>query len=388
MARTQIKIYTLYGVIFLSVYSLFGQTDFEKYLKEQEDAIGLMIEDQNRYLENVTIEFDEYKVEQDRLLQAFKDDVEKKWGEFKTSSSKIYVDYDENLNARGSIDFEKGEIEIEVIVEDESDKSSVEKNNNGEEKLQKKLTQMVTKKADDKKPLLKDQLKNKHGQTVTKKNVRLFAKETVKDKKIKKEKFISKDGKKRIKYTIKVKLLPNHLETRASLFKKDVSKYSKRWKIDPAVTFAVMHTESTFNPNARSPVPAYGLMQLVPKTGARDAYNYVHKKDKLLTRKYLFVPEHNIELGCAYLSLIRYRYFSRIKNDESALYCTISAYNTGVGNVAKAFTGKTKLKATAAKVNTMNPEQVYKTLTKKLPYKETRKYLDNVTNRMDIYKSW
>ena len=66
------------------------------------------MEDQYKYLENVTIEFDEYMVKQARLFQTFKDDVEKKWGEFKFSSNKIYVDYDEDLNARGKYDYRIG----------------------------------------------------------------------------------------------------------------------------------------------------------------------------------------------------------------------------------------------------------------------------------------
>ena len=381
-----------YMIILLSIGYLLGQDKYDDWLKEQEEKeqeeIDLMIVEENRYLENVTKQFDDYFVEQDSLFQNFKDRVEKKWNEFKSSSSKIYVDYDENLDARGSINFEKGEVEIEVIVEDKPGISYAEKKKIGEEKLQKKLTKMVKKKADDKKPLLKDQLKNKQGQKITKINVKSLVKEIVKDKKIKKKKFISKDGKKRIKFTVKVNMLPDHVRIRAVRFKKDVLKQSKKWNIDPALAFAVIHTESCFNPKARSYIPAFGLMQLVPKSGARDAYNHVYKKDKLLTRKYLYNPENNIELGCAYLSLIRHRYFKKISNDESALYCTISAYNTGVGNVAKTFTGQMKLNKASEKVNSLSSKQVYNTLIEKLPYKETRKYLVHVTERMDRYKSW
>ena len=117
-----------------------------------------------------------------------------------------------------------------------------------------------------------------------------------------------------------------------------------------------MQTESSFNPKARSHIPAYGLMQLVPKSGARDAFYHVYKKDRLLKDTYLYVPANNIELGCAYINKIRYAYFKNIKDDKSAYYCTISAYNTGAGNVARALTGKTKLKAATNKVNSMNPD--------------------------------
>ena len=375
-------------IIFIVFSMAYGQDDYEKWLKDQQSAFNTLVEEENTYMESITKEFDDYQTEQERLYQNFKDEVEKKWDEFKSSSKKTYVDYDGDLNARGSIDFENGVVEVEVIVDADPKQTSSEEKKVGEDLLKKKLTQMVKKEADDKKPLLKDQLKNKQGQKVNVKNADSFAKETVKEQKVTKEKFTAKDGKERIKYTVKVKMQPDHVKTRAERFKKEVLTQSKRFKIDPAIAMAIMQTESSFNPKARSPIPAFGLMQLVPKSGARDAYNHVYKQDKLVSGKYLYVPSNNIELGCAYISKIRYAYFKNIRNDKSAYYCTISAYNTGPGNVAKAITGTTKLRPTTQKVNTMDPDQVYKTLKTNLPYEETRNYLDKVINRIEYYRSW
>ena len=210
----------------------------------------------------------------------------------------------------------------------------------------------------------------------------------LKEKKVKKHEFKSKDGKKKIKYAVKVFMQPDHVKTRAGRFKKAVLTQSKRFKIDPAIAFAIMHTESSFNPKARSPIPAFGLMQLVPNSGARDAYNYIYKQDRLLSDTYLYVPANNIELGCAYIAKIRHDYFKNIKDEKSAYFCTISAYNTGIGNVAMALTGKAKLGPTAVKVNTMKSDKLYKTLKTKLPYAETRNYLKKVTERIDYYRTW
>ena len=374
--------------IFIVYSMVFGQDDYELWLKKQQSGFEALVEEENSYMAAITKEFDDYQAEQERLYQNFKDEVEKKWDEFKSSSKKTYVDYDGDLNARGSIDFENGVVEVEVIVDADPKQTSSEEKKVGEDLLKKKLTQMVKKEADDKKPLLKDQLKNKQGQKVNVKNADSFAKETVKKQKVKKVEFEGKDGLKRIKYTLKLKLQPNHVNTRANRFKQDVITQSKQFNIDPAVAFAIMQTESSFNPKARSHIPAYGLMQLVPKSGARDAYNYVYKKDKLLRGGYLYKPANNIELGCAYISKIRHSYFKSIQNEKSATYCTISAYNTGAGNVAKSFTGKTKLKPAIQVINSKSPRGVYDHLKRELPYKETRDYLEKVTKRMAYYGSW
>jgi len=148
---------------------------------------------------------------------------------------------------------------------------------------------------------------------------------------------------------------------------------------------AITETESSFNPKAKSHIPAYGLMQLVPSSGARDAYNYVYKKDKVLKKRYLFKPKNNIELGCAYLAKIRYNYFKSIKDDEKAYMCSVAAYNTGAGNVAKALTNTTKLKPASKKANQLGSDELYKTLLKDLKYEETRNYLKKVWARKDKY---
>jgi len=372
--------------IVLSISS--AQDDYEEWLKNQQSRFDTLVEQENTYMEEITKEFDEYKAEQERLFQDFKDEVEKKWDEFKFSGKKTYVNYDDDLNARGSIDFENGVVEVEVIVDADPEQTPSQEKEAGEELLKKKITQMVKKEADDNEPLLKDQLTDKEGKEVTDKNADSFADETVKEKQVKEEKFTAKDGKERIKYTVKVKMQSDHVKTRAERFKEDVLTQSKRFNIDPAIAMAIMQTESSFNPEARSHIPAFGLMQLVPKSGARDAYNHVYRQDKLVSGKYLYVPANNIELGCAYISKIRHSYFKNIENDKSAYYCTISAYNTGPGNVAKAITGTTKLRPTTQKVNTMEPDQVYKTLRTDLPYEETRKYLDKVISRIEYYRSW
>jgi membrane-bound lytic murein transglycosylase C len=90
----------------------------------------------------------------------------------------------------------------------------------------------------------------------------------------------------------------------------------------------------------------------------------------------------------AYLKILDSRYLKRITNKQSRLYCVIAAYNTGAGNVAKTFTGKTRIKPAAKIINKMTPDEVYNYLRKHLPYEETQRYIVKVTKAKKKYSNW
>lgn len=91
---------------------------------------------------------------------------------------------------------------------------------------------------------------------------------------------------------------------------------AKRNGIDPGLLKAIMHTESSFNPNARSPVGAQGLMQLMPATArrfsVRNAWN----------------PSENIEGAAKYVAWLSRRFNGKIEH-------ILAGYNAGEGNVDK-----------------------------------------------------
>ncbi|MBE9578494.1 MULTISPECIES: lytic transglycosylase domain-containing protein [Moraxella] len=88
-----------------------------------------------------------------------------------------------------------------------------------------------------------------------------------------------------------------------------------RHGVDPALVKAIIHTESAFNPNARSPVGAMGLMQLMPGT-ARD-----------MGVSNAWDPVQNIEGGVKYIAWLQRQFRNR---DH-----VVAAYNAGLGNVRK-----------------------------------------------------
>jgi membrane-bound lytic murein transglycosylase C len=162
-------------------------------------------------------------------------------------------------------------------------------------------------------------------------------------------------------------------------------KSAEKEKLSAAMVLAIMETESSFNPMAKSHIPAYGLMQVVPRSAGRDATAYLFGKAIILAPSYLYNSRNNVMIGSAYLNQVYYKYMRYIKDPLSRLYCTIAAYNTGPGNVAKAFSDSISIRKVAPIINGMNAEQVYEQLEKQLPYEETRNYLRKVTERMKNY---
>jgi len=95
-----------------------------------------------------------------------------------------------------------------------------------------------------------------------------------------------------------------------------IERQASRHRVRPELVRAVIQVESGFDPLARSPKGAMGLMQLMPQTaadfGVVDAYN----------------PAENIRAGVAYLRALLDRYSG---NEELAL----AAYNAGPGAVER-----------------------------------------------------
>ena len=102
-----------------------------------------------------------------------------------------------------------------------------------------------------------------------------------------------------------------------------VERYSEEYDIDENFIYAVIKTESGFDPDARSNVGAVGLMQLMP-IAFKEVSNNI-EDNKGLKYSDMYEPEYNIMYGTWYLDYL-YKQFGSYE-------LTIAAYHAGMTEV-------------------------------------------------------
>ena len=225
------------------------------------------------------------------------------------------------------------------------------------------------------------------GEVITEKKIDQGVKEIVENVKPEVKPIKGEDKVEREVVVVKLDLAPDHIKTRAQNYVKEVQKYCQKWEVDPALAFAIMQTESSFNPKAKSYVPAYGLMQIVPRSAGADCAQSLKKPFSAPTANYLYEPENNIEMGVHYLYLLKKRYYTKVTDAKSQNLCIIASYNTGAGNVARALRGDTNISKAIPQINGMTYEQLFKYFERRL-LPETQNYIRKVTERMNNFKTW
>jgi len=144
--------------------------------------------------------------------------------------------------------------------------------------------------------------------------------------------------------------------------------HSERWKpqdgskIDPALLFAIMRQESAFKPGVSSRVGARGLMQVMPATAS-----HIRKelRQSPLSREQMVEIPINLALGQEYLVWM-------LGEFDGNLMHAIAAYNAGPGNVRK-----------WVEKNTTNDPVLFM---ERIPFSETRKYVEKVMANLWMYR--
>jgi membrane-bound lytic murein transglycosylase MltF len=102
------------------------------------------------------------------------------------------------------------------------------------------------------------------------------------------------------------------------------NKYGKQYNFEPMMLAAQGYQESTLNQDAKSPVGAIGVMQVMPATGAELKVGDIHK------------VEPNIHAGAKYMDQLMTRYFQDARFDEqNRTLFAFASYNCGPGNISK-----------------------------------------------------
>jgi len=144
-------------------------------------------------------------------------------------------------------------------------------------------------------------------------------------------------------------------------FETIVSDAAEEYDLPPSLIYAIIYTESKFDPYAVSTADAYGLMQIT-----EDTYRWVCQRtgQDFYMVESLYDPFTNISCGAALICLL----YERFENTETML----AAYNAGQGKVSEWL---------------QNPTYSQDGVTlSHIPYEETEDYVRRVINTQAIYQ--
>ena len=324
------------------------------------------------------------KRDYDKLVTLLTGRVKKTWGkkEVKLPSRVQYIKYTQNYMSRAVVDFDAGLVTVETL--DDKDPRTSLKNaivttllTPNDPRAVDLFSDSAITLTSEKEPYLLGLVVDQNNKPVASPaDAEGFADHLLQAQASNRE--IALDDARKNALYVKIPMVANFANKQAEKYSHIVEQFAAQYQISPSLVYAIIRTESNFNPFAVSSAPAYGLMQLVPGSGGREAYRRAKGSDEIPSKQYLFDAQNNIELGAAYLSVLTYKQLEPVANPVSREYCVISAYNTGPGNVLRTFS-RDKVAAVNT-INSLSPSGVYQKLRAHLPYEETRQYLHKVVN--------
>jgi len=144
-------------------------------------------------------------------------------------------------------------------------------------------------------------------------------------------------------------------------YEEDIRHNAKKQNLNPVILFGLVRRESAFNKDARSPVGASGLMQIMPATGRQIARDL---KERWGGSKSLFDPVKNIEYGSYY-------YQKLLDQFDGNYAIALAAYNAGPSKVKQWLPDESV------------PADIW---IETIPYRETRDYVTSVLVYSMIYQ--
>lgn len=320
----------------------------------------------------------------ERLMDVLRGNAGRKWGkqEVRVPDRTHYVKYTQGYLSRAVVDFDRGEITVETLDDKNPDislKNAIVTTllTPDDPRAVDLFSDSSIKLTGERDPYLLGLVLNSEGRAIaTPEQAERYAADL--DGLAQTRTVRTDAGSKQARF-VKFNMVSNFSNRQAEKYRPLVERYARAYGISTSLVFAIMRTESNFNPFAVSSAPAYGLMQLVPSSGGRDAYKRAKGYNEIPSKQYLFDAENNIELGVAYLNVLTFDELDEVDDPASREYCVISAYNTGPGNVLRTFSGSAKRRDAAfAEINSLAAPAVYSQLRERLPYAETRQYLQKV----------
>ena len=190
-------------------------------------------------------------------------------------------------------------------------------------------------------------------------------------------------GEKKTNQVRRLKVNSSRLK-RAQKYEDFVNANAERYKLPTSLVYAIMETESSFNPLAQSPIPAFGLMQVVPTSAGVDVNQYLIKKKQPPSTDVLLEAETNVLFGSTYYNLLFNRYFRAIKDPQSRMYCSVAAYNTGPGDKLFTKNGSMSLSTASREINKLSPQVILDTI-KNNAHPETQNYITKILKAESYY---
>lgn len=141
-------------------------------------------------------------------------------------------------------------------------------------------------------------------------------------------------------------------------YEKEITRAAKEYGIEPALMFAVVKTESGFDPLCVSVKGAVGLMQILPSTG-----EYIAEK-KGIAEYDLFDVNTNLDFGGYYWKYLSENFYGITE--------TAAAYNAGEGRVRK-WLKNAEYSADGVRLNA-------------IPYPETETYVKKIYESLKRYR--